>query len=140
MPAETYTDKNYTDKLTYPERVAEVAGRDGEIIERVLPVRLSDPEVLDVSRRAAETFRQRGFTEREKKEAMAEFKGRVEALEREIHELQGIVSSQIEYRSIQCEKITHRDLGEVVITRLDNGSIVETRPMTAKERQTEMEL
>ena len=132
--------ETYTDKLTYSERVAEAAGRDADIITQILPVRLSDAEVLDVSRRAAETFRQRGFAEMEKKEAMAEFKGRIEALEREIHELQGIVSSQIEYRTIQCEKTTHRDLGEVVITRLDTGKIIETRPMTAKERQTEMEL
>ena len=140
----TYSERTFTDTHTdyqraYQQNVAEAA-RDAEIIEQVLPVRLTDAEVLDRGRRVAELSRERAQAEAEKKMAMLEFKHRIETAERDMAELLSAIHSGNEWRSIQCEKVTHRDIGEVTITRLDMGAIVETRPMTNRERQVAMDL
>ena len=125
---------------TYQDRVTEAVNREGVIIEDRLPVRLTDGEVLDVSRKSAELHRQRGYIEDEKKESASLYEGKIEALDKEISEMQNVIRSQQEWRTVQCEKKMHFDIGQVTITRLDTGDIVETRPMTREERQMSLQI
>ena len=125
---------------TYQERISDAVSREAVIIEEKLAVRLTDAEVLEFSRRAAQAYQKLVQANLEKKMAMSDYKAQVEEIQVNISYLQGIVASGIEYREVQCEKVMHTHLGEVTITRLDTGHLIETRPMTPKERQMSLEL
>lgn len=127
-------------EATYQERVAAAVSREAVIIEEKLAVRLTDAEALEFSRQAAQAYQKMIRTILEKKMAMSDYQAQIGEIEATISHLQGIVASGIEYRDVQCEKVMHSDLGSVTITRLDTGHLVETRPMTPKERQIAMEL
>ena len=129
-----------TDGQAYQENISEAVAREAVIIEERLAVHLSDAEVLEFSRRAAQAYKKLVQANLEKKMAMSDYKAQIEEIQRDISLLQGIVASGIEYRDIQCEKVMHTDLGEVTITRLDTGHLIETRPMTPKERQMSLGL
>lgn len=144
MPYRTDTPFGNETRTEYQERytdnVNDAVAREAVIIMDNLPVPLTDAEVLDVSRRNAEIYRWHWQIEQEMKDAVTSFKSRLKVMEAEMARMQDTVRSGIEWRSIQCEKAIHRDLGEVTITRLDTGRLIETRPMTTKERQVAMEL
>ena len=125
---------------TYQERVTDAVRREATIIDEGVPVRLTDAEVLDISRKSAEMSRDAAYIETEKKEASLVFKGQIESLIKEIAYLQNIIRSGQEWRTVQCEKAMHYDIGQVTVTRLDTGHIIETRPMTREERQIRMDL
>jgi chromosome condensin MukBEF ATPase and DNA-binding subunit MukB len=124
----------------YEDNVTDAVAREAVIIEEKLAVQLTDAEVLEFSRRAAQAYQKLVQANLEKKMAMSDYKAQVEEIQVNINHLQGIVASGIEFRDIQCEKVTHSDIGSVTITRLDTGHLIETRPMTPKERQMAMEL
>jgi hypothetical protein len=124
----------------YEDNVARAVEREAVIIEEMLAVQLTDAEVLEFSRRAAQAYQQRGITEMEMQSVQQDYKAQIKQRDIEIRQLNTIVASGIEYRSVQCEKVTHSHLGIVMITRLDTGHLIETRPMTPKERQMAMEL
>ena len=125
---------------TYQDRIADAISREAVIAEEKLAVQLTDAEVLEFSRRAAQAYQKLVQANLEKKMAMSDYKAQVEEIQVNISHLQGIVASGIEYRDIQCEKVMHTDIGEITITRLDTGHLIETRPMTPKERQMSLEL
>jgi hypothetical protein len=136
----TYQSDQDSKTSEYIEHVETARLGEAEVFQEKLPVRLTDSEVLNVSRNSAEMYRDLWQAEEAKKAAMLQFKDQIESLKTQIADAQSIVRSGIEWRGIYCQQVMHRDLGEVTITRLDTMQIVETRPMTAKERQTAMDL
>lgn len=45
-----------------------------------------------------------------------------------------------EYRPIECEEVPNFDRNEVIVRRVDTGEVIDTRAMTATERQTQLDL
>ena len=125
---------------TYQDRVTDAVRREAVIIVEHLPVRLTDAEVLDVSRKSAELHSQCALLTAELKSVTSDIKGRIKEAEKDIFHLQNVIRSQQEYRDVQCEKSMHYDIAQVTLTRLDTGHVIETRPMTRDERQMEMDL
>ena len=125
---------------TYQERVTDAVRREATIIDERVPVRLADAEVLEVSRRSAEMTRDAAHLEAEKKEAASGFKHQIEPLIKEIAYLQNIIRSGQEWRTVQCEKAMHYDIGRVSIMCPVSSRVTVTCPMTREERQMRMEL
>lgn len=113
---------------------------DKAMIEKMLPVALSQEEQLAVARAASEDSRTLGLLRLEAKDSAREYKSRIEDAESHIAEQMDIVRSGKEWRKIACEVTFHRDRGEVTTTRMDTGELIETRAMTKEERQTAMRL
>lgn len=75
----------------------------------------------------------------EKKAIASEFKGRIEEAQGRQNRLTGIVSKRSEIRDVGCEQRINPEAKIVEIIRMDTGEIVDTRSLTAKDIQDELD-
>jgi hypothetical protein len=105
---------------------------------RKLPVQLTDDELQQRSQALVGNIKQTDALKEEKKTATSEFKARIGACNDVTKRLTEIISSGKEERDVECEMTKDYKGGTVTVVRLDTGEVVETRPMTADERQESM--
>jgi len=73
-------------------------------------------------------------------EVKAQYKGKMTACEAQISALSSKVRCKYEMRETQCERVLDYDKGTVTEIRQDSFSVIETRKMTAHEKQVELDL
>jgi hypothetical protein len=118
--------------------VAEASARaDTKVVRAVepLPVQLTEAELAERGVRLASLTNQHSAVEAQKKEAMAGYKRRLDALAGEIEEVAGVLTSKTEDRDVDCETTHHYATGLVRTVRLDTGEVVSERAMNDAERQ-----
>lgn len=67
------------------------------------------------------------------------WKNKLDDIKREILSTSTKVREHKEMRLVKCEKVLDFDAGEVREVRLDTGEIIGSRPMSATERQKELD-
>lgn len=105
---------------------------------RMLPVKLTETELLAKGDELARKFHEANTEEDQQKEAKAAMKERFDKLKREARELGEIVRSKREMREV--EVIARHDLERHVVetVRVDTNEVVETRMMNADERNLKL--
>jgi hypothetical protein len=112
---------------------------EGLFYER-LPCQLEAQELLLKSRALAQLLSDQEAIEAEKKDASAEFKRRLDAVEGDLSALGLEVRTGREYREVGCiERADYTD-NRVEIIRTDTGEIVRMRPLEPHERQQSLQL
>jgi hypothetical protein len=125
-----------TPKYDWPEAIE----------KRSLFVTLNPSELESESRKLAATVPQIANLEREAKSSASQWKSRIDMVQVEQNRLSGIVSEGKEERPVECEwvfecsgvdadknRIFHPE--KKALFRKDTGEFVETRDITAEERQ-----
>jgi hypothetical protein len=109
-----------------------------EIVTRHISVMLSPPELAERSREAAELMAERDHTEADYR-AKAKAAGKlVAAMDVKLRDLNRTIVDGEETRPVRCEVRIDRRAGKADTVRLDTGDVVETRALTAAERQMEV--
>lgn len=106
----------------------------GETTE-LLPVKLTDPELIDRGSHLAKVEDDLGALDRREADAKAEFKAQRSKLEGVRHALAGVVRDRQEMRPVILEMFADYEQGVVEYIRTDLGEIVRDRPMGEAERQ-----
>ncbi len=100
-----------------------------------LPCKLDAQELLLKAKSLSQLLCDKGNVELEKKDANADFKRRLDAIETRVCELGLEVRTGREYRDVQCvERADYQD-NRVEIIRVDTGEVVRMRPLEVHERQ-----
>ena len=78
--------------------------------------------------------------EARKKAITSQATAELEAAKSEQNVILGKRRSGYEYRDVDCEETYDMDTRIATVVRMDSGVVIETRPMTAKELQVELDL
>lgn len=100
----------------------------------LLPVVLTDIELLDLGQKLAEKHREARAEEDDQKESKSAMKERLEGIENEISRLAGLIRERREYRNVEVHEMKDFTRGMVDTLRNDTGELVRTRPMTSEDR------
>lgn len=100
-----------------------------------LPCTLDSQELVLKSRALAELLCDQSTIELEKKEANADFKSRLDAIDTKLSALALEVRTGKEYREVPCTEHADYADGRVEIIRMDTGQVVRMRPLEPHERQ-----
>ena len=106
-----------------------------ESLTRNLPVRLTDFELRDRAKELGEKLSEKTRLEAEKKFPADHFKSAIEKAEARIADLGVVVTEGVEYRAIPVTTNKNFDRSLVETIRTDTAEVVDSRPMTADERQ-----
>ena len=106
---------------------------------RSLPCVLTEPELLERGNRVADVLRDLEDLDEKRKQAAADFKGRIDVLDATARQLGKEIRTKTEYRMVEVVRETdyRRNVAEVV--RSDTGEVIESRPLTPAERQMEIQ-
>ena len=105
-------------------------------MQRKLPVTLKREEVEMRARSLASTIKERQDLDEERAAAAANYKEQLKALDKHIGDLSEVVRTEQELRVVPCYEQRNDRLGTIEIIRDDTSQTIESRPMTAEERQT----
>src|SRR5262245_35090842 len=105
------------------------------MITRKLPCLLTDEDLLDRGKQLANAEHDYGLVEAELKEAKADFKDQLDAIEERISELTTAIRDRVETRDVECSINNNFGTLQKEVIRSDTGEIVETYTMTEAERQ-----
>jgi hypothetical protein len=108
------------------------------MITRKLPVKLTNDELLVIGKRLADTELEVVQLKDEKKESMAEFKQREEAVRNNITRLTRALHDGVEWRPVECIESYNYDRGIVETFRTDTYDVVDWRSMSHEERQQKL--
>lgn len=99
---------------------------------------LTETELRERGQKLAELVRKREQAVHEKAETAREYGEQIKRLDAEISEIDVIVRTKKENREVEVERRKNflRNVEET--TRLDTGEIVESRALTAAERQAQL--
>lgn len=98
-------------------------------------------ELATIARSLALANQEAEAIEDEKKEAVANFKARIEAQETAISRYARLYANGYEYRNVECEDLLNNPgNGRKTIVRKDTGEVVRTIEMTPDERQEKLPL
>lgn len=100
-----------------------------------LPCVLEPKETLLKSKALAQLLCDQANVELEKKDANADFKRRLDAIDTRLSELGLEVRTGREYREVQCFERADYAESRVEIIRTDTGEVVRYRPLEVHERQ-----
>lgn len=109
----------------------------GEYVE-LLPVPLSDRELLEFGQRLAKCQADINEHNAHAEQVKKDLKAKESAIEAERARLAGIVREKKEPRDVRVERIAHFDESEVVDIRMDSGEIINRRPIQPHERQEKL--
>jgi hypothetical protein len=101
----------------------------------LLPVKLSDEEILAESSIAARRLAEREQLLEERATAIAGFKERIQAIDAEVRERMRHVREGAIEQEVRVEDTMDWNANSVVRVRLDTGEVVRSRSMTPEERQ-----
>lgn len=108
-------------------------------ITKELPCRLTQDELLQAAKDAQEAHRRIVEIEDRKRAITAQLKGEAEEQAGIMSQAFAKISSECEYRPVECEEHIDYDLVTMAVVRTDTGEVVSSRPLTVAERQTEIE-
>lgn len=112
---------------------------DLENIDRLLPVKLTDRERLEIGEDIAAAQIKAEQAELDKKAADEGYKGIIEGAYADVSQLTKTLRYGKIDRMVPCEVRRDFRKGQVTVIRLDTMDEVESRPMTAAERQRGMD-
>ncbi len=115
--------------------------RDAEIVGRpvmLLPVELTEDELLDRGRRLAECEERARTHEAHAESVKRELKSKEAEITSERSRLAGIVRSRKEPRDVECVATRDFVAGKFFIRRTDTGEVVESRSLALHELQPEL--
>jgi hypothetical protein len=107
-------------------------------IVKQFTVDLTDAEVKEKGEAMAAIKRELNSVKAEKKDVNADFKTKLDKLEADLTHLSGVIHAKKELRSIDCEWVRDDGRKQMVLERTDNRQVVDRRPMTDKELQTDL--
>jgi hypothetical protein len=114
--------------------------KPGKTLAVFLPLecKLTEAEVRDSSKRLAEALNQRDAAKAKKSAFLTQISADTKALEASVSKFQSMVSSEKEYRTVECEAryFFGRNGGEKEIHRKDTGELVKIEAVSEQERQT----
>ena len=110
-----------------------------EEIDRLLPVRLTDRERLEIGEDIAAAQMKAEQAELDKKAADEGYKGIIEGAYADVSQLTKTLRYGRIDRMVHCEVRRDFRRGTVTVRRYDTMEEIESRPMTAAERQRGME-
>lgn len=100
-----------------------------------LPCQLDSRELVLKSKSLAQCLADQAAIEFEKKEANADFKQRLDAIDAKMVTLADEVRTGREYRDVPCIESAEWSENRVNIIRTDTGEVVRIRPLQQGERQ-----
>jgi len=106
-----------------------------EKVTRVLPVKLTDEELLNYANEMATKLEEKDMAERRKKEVVAEYGAKLTSLNAEIISLSNKVKNKEEHRDVDCEWTYRWDISKKELIRNDTLEIIKTEPIADYERQ-----
>ncbi len=112
--------------------------REPEAVIRYITVQLDPVELAERAREAAKLMAERDRDETAYKDAAAKARQLVAAQDILLRRLNRIVVAGEETRPVKCKIRIDRRAGSADTVRLDTGDVVETRALTAAERQFEI--
>jgi len=110
-----------------------------EEIDRLLPVKLTDRERLEIGEDIAAAQMKAEQAELDKKAADEGYKGIIEGAYADVSQLTKTLRYGRIDRMVHCEVRRDFRRGTVTVRRYDTMEEIESRPMTAAERQRGME-
>ena len=106
-----------------------------EIFRDNLKTKLTDGELKALSRELAEKFIDLEGLEKDKKGVVADYKARIEVIEAKLNSLSQKVSTQFEWRDVDCQWEYDFKSGTKSLLRLDLNVIVKVAKVTDADRQ-----
>lgn len=127
--------------VQFDEAVDRITGKGAPMntVKKNLLYQFTEAELKNIGKEIAFTVGELEAVEAEKKDAMAGFKDRIDALGTRIKDAAHKINTGQEQRLIDCE--VRKDFARNVVEtfRLDTYGLVEERAMTVEERQIELE-
>jgi len=108
--------------------------------KRALRCNLKDEERLELGQRLAREQQNLAQTEDRKAEVASTIKAEIEAHRATINALSRTLNNGYDYRDVDCDIILNFESNAVMLVRVDTGEVVESRAMSAEERQRELDL
>lgn len=105
------------------------------VFKENLKTKLSEDEMTAYSKDMSEKYIEHGEVESEKKSKNSHFKGKTDVLEAQMAELSRKVSTQHEWRDVECHWAYNFSTNVKVLIRLDTGEVVREETVTDKDRQ-----
>lgn len=105
------------------------------MLTKKLPVQLSNDEIRLKGQDLSRKLQELEDVDEARKEAMRDYKDRIDALKGESRRLAHIVTEGKEPREVPCETVRNDDNGTIELVRLDTVEVIDSRPMTPEERQ-----
>lgn len=109
---------------------------DGRQFTRDLPVRLNDDELQLYGKLLAIKVQEEEAVDAQKKQVSKEYSTRLGAIRCEQARLADARSKGLELRPVECAERWHAGMIEIV--RADTGEVVESRPVTPADQQTQI--
>lgn len=116
-----------------------MAKNNNYITKRHLPVKLTDVELLDISRELAKDSQDLQESENRKKEVNAEFTAKMNGMKSSIEIASRKISTGEEYRDVDCEVQLNTEERKKIVTRTDTWKVVKTENLTTDDLQQELE-
>jgi hypothetical protein len=99
---------------------------------------LTESEIVVKAKCLADQLKKLADSEQDAKDAAERFKNDQKMLKAQIARSRDIIATGKEERPVHCQHIRNDTRSTIETMRIDTGEILETRPMTADERQTTM--
>jgi hypothetical protein len=107
---------------------------------RWLPVPLTDDELLLRGNELARALEEKSELEERLKSERDDIKSEIGTRNERILKLRGSIRSKREQREVLCEWSRNDERMVMELHRQDSGEVIESRPMTAEERQEKLNL
>lgn len=102
----------------------------------LLPVKLTDQELLSKASEAAEKTRKLAKAEADLKDVQENYKATIKSLKADVGRLLDEVENRREMRHVEVDTVPVASLAKMEIFRTDTGEMVATRAMTKDELET----
>ena len=102
-------------------------------INKELPIPLTEQEFSERGKELAEAHKEYGSLEREFKAVKKDWAAKLGSKEEHVSQLAGVIRDGFERRIVECEVVLDFTSNEV--RYVYQGNVIETRAMTAEERQ-----
>lgn|SRR5678815_803434 len=109
-----------------------------ERFEETCRVELSQDEIAERAQRAAHLLQKRDDRDADSKAAQKAAKAEIERIEAEMRAMSAEVRDKATYKPVPCERQYIYRTGVVREIRTDTGEVLRERPMSDRERQTEL--
>jgi hypothetical protein len=113
--------------------------RTEEKISMHLPVKLTEVELLEISREMSLAHREIERIDQNEKSVRAQFKAEREMAQGKLSRCSNLIETGIEHRSVTCTKVKDWNERIVYVQRDDTLAQVQCRDMTQEEAQMELD-
>lgn len=108
-------------------------------ITKILPVKLTQDEMVNMSKDLARENQDLGQVEDKKKDVVADFAAQTKKHEANISRLSRMVSTETEYRDVDCVWDFDYKKGNKVLIRTDTKEKIDEREITQDDRQRKLD-